>query len=112
MKNWRKVVAGTCASLLMAAALCTAAQAADTPQQPTETIRVADSGIQPYADVIVTKYRMYEGKLQKRRWNGRSVLDHHWDYLLKRLLRIWKGGFAFGKPRAKPLFYKLTSENI
>ncbi len=69
MKNWRKVVAGTCASLLMAAALCTAAQAADTPQQPTETIRVADSGIQPYADVIVTKYRMYEGKLQKRRWN-------------------------------------------
>ena len=69
MKNWRKVVAGTCASLMMAAALCTAAQAADTPQQPTETIRVADSGIQPYADVIVTKYRMYEGKLQKRRWN-------------------------------------------
>ena len=69
MKNWRKVVVGTCASLLMASALCTAAQAADTPQQPTETIRVADSGIQPYADVIVTKYRMYEGKLQKRRWN-------------------------------------------
>ena len=69
MKNWRKVVAGTCASLLMAAALCTAAQAAYTPQQPTDTIRVADSGIQPYADVIVTKYRMYEGKLQKRRWN-------------------------------------------
>lgn len=69
MKTWRKVVAGACASLLMASALCTAAQAADTPQQPTETIRVVDSGIQPYADVIVTKYRMYEGKLQKRRWN-------------------------------------------
>ena len=25
--------------------------------------------IQPHADVIVTKYRAYQGKLQKRRWN-------------------------------------------
>lgn len=67
MKNWRKLVAGTCASLLMAAAVCTTAQAA-VPQQPVETTQTASS-VQPYADVIANKYRMYNGKLQKRRWN-------------------------------------------
>ena len=29
----------------------------------------AEVGIQPYADVIVTKYRAYQGLFQKRRWN-------------------------------------------
>ncbi|WP_305117104.1 hypothetical protein [Acutalibacter muris] len=69
MRTLRKVIAGTCASLLMAATLCTAAQAAEMSPQPEETVQAVNSGIQPYADVIVNKYRMYNGKLQKRRWN-------------------------------------------
>lgn len=70
MKSWKKTVAGACASLLTAAALCMTAQAAEVPPQPVQTIQAAGGGIaQPYADVIVNKYRIYGGKLQKRRWN-------------------------------------------
>ena len=44
----------------------THAQAAETSPLAAQN-SVED--IQPHADVIVTKYRAYEGKFQKRRWN-------------------------------------------
>ena len=44
----------------------------------------AESGIQPYAsDVIVYKYRMYNGRWQYRRWNETRAcwVDHMWIYV-------------------------------
>ena len=39
-----------------------------------------DSGIMPLADVIVVKFRMYNGKLQYRRWNETEGywVDPYW----------------------------------
>lgn len=42
--------------------------AADIPQTPTPQSS-SESTIAPYADVIVYKYRLYNGKQQYRRWN-------------------------------------------
>lgn len=33
------------------------------------SVQNADGSVQPYADVIVTKYRYYQGKRQYRHWN-------------------------------------------
>ena len=35
----------------------------------THKIMETDEGIVPYADVIVTKYRVKNGQVQYRRWN-------------------------------------------
>lgn len=39
-----------------------------------------DAGIMPYADSIVTKYRIYNGVLQYRRWNETQGywVDPYW----------------------------------
>ena len=51
---------------IICAIYSTHAQAAETSPLAAQN-SVED--IQPHADVIVTKYRAYEGKFQKRRWN-------------------------------------------
>ena len=33
------------------------------------SVQSADGSVQPYADVIVKKYRYYQGKRQYRHWN-------------------------------------------
>lgn len=69
MKKWKKTIVGMCVSLLVTAALGMTVQATDMPPLPKESVQSVKSGAQPYADVIVNKYRMYQGKLQRRRWN-------------------------------------------
>ena len=67
MKKSRKIVAA-----LFAAAIAVSAMSATVTAQAAEeqsTVQSFSAGIQPYADVIVTKYRAYQGKFQKRRWN-------------------------------------------
>lgn len=49
-----------------------AASAAEVPVQPAVSQEIAvtvSEEIQPRIDVIVTKYRMYYGQMQYRRWN-------------------------------------------
>ena len=55
------------AAAMMTTAVPTAF-AADIPQTPTPQSS-SESTIVPYADVIVYKYRLYNGKQQYRRWN-------------------------------------------
>ena len=55
------------AAAIMTTAVLTAF-AADIPQPPTPQ-NSSESTIAPYADVIVYKYRIYNGKKQYRRWN-------------------------------------------
>ena len=66
MKKARKIVAIMFSAAIAVSALATTAQAA-VAEAPA--VQLSENGIQPYADVIVTKYRAYQGKLQKRRWN-------------------------------------------
>ena len=54
-------------SVMIAVSAMTATAQAAAKEQPA--VQAAGTEIQPYADVIVTKYRAYQGKLQKRRWN-------------------------------------------
>lgn len=66
MKKAKKIAAILFSAAIAASALATTAQAAaEEPPTPQSV----ETGIQPYADVIVTKYRAYQGKFQKRRWN-------------------------------------------
>ena len=55
------------AAAIMTTAVPTAF-AADIPQVPSPQNN-NESTIAPYADVIVYKYRIYNGKKQYRRWN-------------------------------------------
>lgn len=66
MKKAKKIAAILFSAAIAASALATTAQAA-VAEPPTP--QSVETGIQPYADVIVTKYRAYQGKFQKRRWN-------------------------------------------
>ena len=66
MKRTGKFLAVLFSVMIAVSAMTATAQAA-TIDQPT--VQAVGSEIQPYADVIVTKYRAYQGKLQKRRWN-------------------------------------------
>lgn len=66
MKKAKKIVAVMFSATIAISAFATTAQAAVMEPPAVQT---AESGIQPYADVIVTKYRAYQGKFQKRRWN-------------------------------------------
>lgn len=43
--------------------------AAETVTVDSISVQSSDSSVQPYADVIVTKYRFYQGKRQYRHWN-------------------------------------------
>ena len=66
MKRTKKLAAFLFSAMIAVAALGNTAQAAETSPLAAQN-SVED--IQPHADVIVTKYRAYQGKLQKRRWN-------------------------------------------
>lgn len=55
---------------------------AETVDVPNDC--VDESGIETYAsDVIVYKYRMYNGRVQYRRWNETRAcwVDHMWIYI-------------------------------
>lgn len=66
MRKTNKALAVLFSAALAVSALTSTAQAMSV-ERPA--VQVSADGIQPYADVIVTKYRAYQGKLQKRRWN-------------------------------------------
>ena len=65
-------------SVMIAVSAMTATAQAAAKEQPA--VQAAGTEIQPYADVIVTKYRAYQGKLQKRRWNETRGywVDQYW----------------------------------
>ncbi len=66
MKKSSKIMAILFSAMIAVSAMTATAQAASIDPPAAQS---ADTGIQPHADVIVTKYRAYQGKLQKRRWN-------------------------------------------
>ena len=63
--------------VLCSACLPAYAAAADVPP---ETISEENEGIEPRADVIVIKYRIYDGVYQYRRWNETQGywVDPYW----------------------------------
>lgn len=64
MKKRIVAIMVACALTLGASTVAYAAEQPDQAQPTSVSI-----GAQPYADVIVPKYRIYQDKLQKRRWN-------------------------------------------
>lgn len=65
-----KKFAGLLLALVLANPVALACAAdLDTVPQNEPVVSSSDSDITPYADVIVTKYRMYYGVPQYRRWN-------------------------------------------
>ena len=66
MKKSNRVLTVLFSAAVALSAFAGTAQAAAMEPPAAQSIQV---GVQPHADVIVTKYRAYQGKLQKRRWN-------------------------------------------
>ena len=84
MKKLRKTVSlALCAIMLLTGGII-GASAAETAEADEQVISVSaaatDPGIEPQADVIVWKYRMYNGQMQKRRWNETKQVwvDPYW----------------------------------
>lgn len=63
----RRLLCALGATAMMATMFSTAF-AADIPQAPTPQSS-SESTVAPFADVIVYKFRLYNGKQQYRRWN-------------------------------------------
>lgn len=66
MKKAGKLLSILFSVMIVVSAMTATVQAAAIEQPAAQA---AGTDIQPHADVIVTKYRAYQGKLQKRRWN-------------------------------------------
>lgn len=64
----KKLLCSLCAAMLMAI-LIPSSYAVELFSVSALTASVDESTIIPYADVIVYKYRIYNGKYQYRRWN-------------------------------------------
>lgn len=64
----KKILCSLCAAMLMTI-LIPSSYAIELFSVSTLTASVDESTIIPYADVIVYKYRIYNGKYQYRRWN-------------------------------------------
>lgn len=63
----KKLAAILFSAAIAASTLSGTAQAAEIIDPPAAQSTFGTA--QPQADVIVTKYRTYQGKFQKRRWN-------------------------------------------
>ncbi len=68
MKKKFLIATAMCASLLVVAPIASVS-AADVEQDVQEQAIQSDIGIAPYADEIVTKFRINKDKVQYRRWN-------------------------------------------
>lgn len=70
MKKKVLMAAAICASVLLTApvAYVSAAEVDETVQSQSISTQ-SDVTVAPYADEIVTKFRVYKNKLQYRRWN-------------------------------------------
>lgn len=69
MKKKLLIVAAICASLFVVAP-AVSVSAAEVESEVQVQSEQSDIGIAPYADEIVTKFRLIDGKkLQYRRWN-------------------------------------------
>lgn len=86
-KSLRKVLAVCTATLTLAAISATslltvaAQEPVSTPVVQTETTSDGGENIsRRFDDVIVTKYRLYNGKMQYRRWNETTGtwVDPYW----------------------------------
>ena len=55
--------------MLLSVTLTVPVSAAEDTEIETVATQSTNGSMQPYADVIVTKYRYYQGKRQYRNWN-------------------------------------------
>lgn len=83
MKKLRKTVSlALCAIMLLTGGIigASAAETAEADELISVSATATDPGIEPQADVIVWKYRMYNGQMQKRRWNETKQfwVDPYW----------------------------------
>ena len=65
---YKKIICTFCA-MIMISSLMPTSYAAECFPKITPISSSSESEIVPYADVIVRKYRTYNGVLQYRRWN-------------------------------------------
>lgn len=65
---YKKVLCSLFAALFMAG-LIPSSYAMELSPMPVQTESADEGTIIPFADVIVYKYRLYNGKYQYRRWN-------------------------------------------
>ena len=85
-KSLRKILAVSVATLTLTAcsapSLLTVAAQEPVPASVVQVETASDNGetISPRADIIVIKYRMYNGKMQYRRWNEtkQEWVDSDW----------------------------------
>lgn len=79
MKILKKIASlSMCAVMLLTSGII-GASAAETAEAEEQVISIAaaavtDPGVEPQADVIIWKYRYYNGHYQKRRWNDTKKL--------------------------------------
>ncbi|MGN1112741.1 MAG: hypothetical protein ACI4RP_06000 [Acutalibacteraceae bacterium] len=83
MKKLKKSVSlAMCAVMLLTSGIVAASAAEPvTAEEPTVSVEaVTDPGVEPKSDTIVWKYRMYNGQMQKRRWNETKQVwvDPYW----------------------------------
>lgn len=83
MKKWNRLFAMFCLITLLVSGTVTASAAAPEEQQGGAQIAAAseDTGIVPYSDTIVTRYRVGpKGNMQYRRWNETKNVwvDPYW----------------------------------
>ncbi len=66
MKLRKRIAVGMVTAMMVLTAFAGTAQAAASVEID---LSVSSTAIEPRKDVIVTKYRYYNGKVQYRRWN-------------------------------------------
>lgn len=78
MNQYKKIISG----LLLLTAMLQPMAGASNVDIPAENTQNETSEVQivPFADVIVRKYRLYNGKRQYRRWNDTRGywVDKYW----------------------------------
>lgn len=82
MKKWNRLFAAFCLITLLVSGTATASAAPEEQQDGAQIAAASgETGIVPYSDVIVTRYRVGpKGNTQYRRWNvTKNVwVDPYW----------------------------------
>lgn len=67
----KKLFLSLMAAVMLMTGFCSAALAAEPEAPETGITASSEEGIQPYSDIIETKFRTtWDGRIQYRRWNA------------------------------------------